>query len=411
MAPSQTLAESRARCVGSPSMDDAIRGAVGAAAVSSSACGPSDQPSQPVRFRTRGDFVAILDRFGLSLVAAAQPNRLIFLGAVDGQLTTNTTLVSNPMGLAVDAGRLAVATAHSILVFGNASRLAPLYPARPDYYDAYFLPRTIHLTGGCRTHDIVFARHAIIAANAIFSCICRIDGSSHFTPLWRPSFISALRAEDRCHLNGFTGQNEELCYVTALAATDTPWGWRKDLYTSGVLIDARRNTILRSDLCMPHSPRLVGDDLYLLNGGKGEVLRIDRGTGESIVTTRLPGFVHGLCHHGGVLFVGMSQERISRSNSDAPPVAGQHPSLVAGIAAIDAKSGNILGAVEFDGVTEVFDIQPLSGVRRAGMQSLVAGDEYDGVEAADAGFWMKKTDHTPEAAVSGNYQIRLDIKL
>jgi uncharacterized protein (TIGR03032 family) len=392
-------------------MNDAIRGVDGAPAISASDGGPGDQPSEPVRFRTRGDFVAILDRLGLSLVAAAQPNRLIFLGAVDGRLTTNTTLVSNPMGLAVDGRRLAVATAHSILVFGNAARLAPLYPGRPDHYDAYFLPRTIHLTGECRSHDIVFARHAIITANTTFSCICRIDGSSHFTPLWRPSFISGLRAEDRCHLNGFTGENEELSYVTALSATDTPWGWRKDIYTSGILIDARRNTILRSDLCMPHSPRLVGDDLYLLNGGKGEVLRIDRGTGESIVTTRLPGFVHGLCHHGGVLFVGMSLDRISRSNISAPPVAERHPSLVAGIAAIDRKSGNILGAVEFDGVTEVFDVQPLLAVRRAGMQSLVAGDEYDGVEAADAGFWMKKTDHTPEAAVSGNYQIKLDIKL
>jgi len=46
---------------------------------------------------------------------------------------------------------------------------------------------------------------------------------------------------------------------------------------------------------MPHSPRLVGEELYLLNGGKGEVLRIDRVSGEGTVLATLPGFTHGLC--------------------------------------------------------------------------------------------------------------------
>jgi uncharacterized protein (TIGR03032 family) len=72
------------------------------------------------------------------------------------------------------------------------------------------------------------------------------------------------------------------------------------------LIDVRANRMLRSDLCMPHSPRIVDDRLYLLNGGKGEVLRIDRKTGAGAVLARLPGFTHGLCAHGGVLFVGLS---------------------------------------------------------------------------------------------------------
>ena len=328
-----------------------------------------------------------------------------------GTLTTTTALVANPMGVAVDGGRLAVATRHSIIVFTNGRRLAPLHPERPDYNDAYFVPRTIHLTGECRTHDIVFAGPAIIAANTTFSCICRIDGTFHFTPLWRPSFVTELRPEDRCHLNGFTGENNELSYVTALAATNTPRGWHESPYSSGVLIDARRNTVLRSDLCMPHSPRLVGDALYVLNGGEGELLRIDRDTGATTARTSLPGFTHGLCHHGGVLFVGMSQDRISRTARDAPPVAAHHPSLFAGIAAIDLKSGNILGAVEFDGVTEVFDVQALPGVRRAGFQSLVAGDDYNGVETPDAGFWMPRLDHITDAAASGNYQVKLDIQV
>ena len=53
------------------------------------AVGASPKPNtggslKPVGFATRGDFVGILDRLGVSLVAATQPNQIILLGAVDG---------------------------------------------------------------------------------------------------------------------------------------------------------------------------------------------------------------------------------------------------------------------------------------------------------------------------------------
>jgi hypothetical protein len=45
-------------------------------------------------------------------------------------------------------------------------------------------------------------------------------------PIWRPSFISQLRQEDRCHLNGFAEASKEIRYVTALSATDDVAGWQ-----------------------------------------------------------------------------------------------------------------------------------------------------------------------------------------
>jgi uncharacterized protein (TIGR03032 family) len=370
-----------------------------------------DEPLAPIAWTVRGDFVALLDRLGASLVLSTKPNHIIFLGAADGVLTATATRVTQPMGLAAETGRIAIASTRTVTIFANASRLAAHFPGRRDHYDAFFIPRTIHFTGECHMHDMMFDGAAVIGANTNFSCICRIDGAFSFTPLWTPPFISQLRAEDRCHLNGFAGQNGQLRYLTALSASDTPGGWRELPDTGGILIDAQRNRILRSDLCMPHSPRLVGEELYVLNGGEGELLRVDRDSGCSTVMAQLPGFTHGLCAQGGVLFVGLSQNRVSRSKNP-PPVAQRVGALVAGIAAVDARSGAVLGMLEFaSGVSEVYDVQVLPGIRRAGMQSLIAADGFTGVDTPNAAFWTKRPDndlqHVADVAGSGHYQIKV----
>jgi uncharacterized protein (TIGR03032 family) len=369
---------------------------------------------QPIEWVARGDFVAILDRLGISLALSTRPNHIIFLGAIDGQLTRTATPVTQPMGLAAEPGRIAVATARSVVVFANVPRLAAHYPGKRDYYDAFFVPRTIHFTGDCHMHDMVFAGEAVIGANTNFSCVCRIDGSYSFTPLWHPSFITQLRPEDRCHLNGFVGENGELRYVTALSSTDTEGGWRESLDSGGILIDAKANAIMRSDLCMPHSPRIVDGELYLLNGGEGEVLHVDRVTGQSEIVARLPGFTHGLASYQGILFAGMSQNRVSRKKNP-PPVTQKVDRLCAGLAAIDLRSGRLTGGLEFtSGVTEIYDVQILPGMRRAGMQSVLASDGFVAVDTPNSVFWSRRPEqdaqHLLEIAASGHYELSLSAK-
>jgi uncharacterized protein (TIGR03032 family) len=366
--------------------------------------------ASPIEVRTTGQFVALLDRLKLSLALSVKPNHIVFLGALDGALTLQATRVAQPMGLAATPERLAFASARSIVVFVNSARLAAGYPDKPSYYDAYFIPRTMYFTGECLMHDMVFAGNAIIAANTNFSCICRIDGRFSFTPLWRPSFVSELRPQDRCHLNGFAGQDGKLRYVTALAGTDTKQGWREQSDFSGMLIDTEKNRVLRADLCMPHSPRLARDELYLLNSGKGEVLRIDRETGASTVLATLPGFTHGLCEHAGVLFVGLSQNRTTRKDTPPPVAQGAAP-LICGVVAMEATTGRLIGMAEFmAGITEVYDIQPLPGICRAGMHNLLMDDGVVGIDTPDSVFWMKRDGkedaHLFDARVSGNYTIR-----
>jgi uncharacterized protein (TIGR03032 family) len=370
--------------------------------------------TEPIEWVVHGELLSILERSQLSLALSARPNHVVLVGAIDGRAEVTTALMAQPMGLAAESGRIAVASPRMITVFANVARLAAHYPARREHFDAFFVPRTIHVTGECHMHDMVFSGRSIVGANTNFSCICRVDGEYSFTPLWKPSFITQLRPEDRCHLNGFASESNELRFVTALSLTDVEGGWREAPDSGGVLIDAQRNIVLRSDLCMPHSPRLIANALYVLNGGEGELLRIDRTTGQHVVVSRLPGFTHGLCEHKGVVFVGLSQNRLSRKKNP-PPVAQRFERLLAGVAAVNPLTGQILGLLEFrSGVTEVYDVQALAGVRRAGMQNHLATDSYSAIETPRSVFWNKRAEndlsHASEVAALGNYNLRLQAK-
>src|SRR6516165_3602549 len=65
-----------------------------------------------------------------------------------------------------------------------------------------------------------------LAVNTRFSCLCTLDPDYSFVPRWQPPFVTALAAEDRCHLNGLAmapGERGVFApqYVTALGETDT----------------------------------------------------------------------------------------------------------------------------------------------------------------------------------------------
>jgi hypothetical protein len=97
----------------------------------------SSTPLTPIEWTARGDFVPILDRLGISLALSTRPNHIVFLSASEGKLTRAATPVAQPMSLAAEPGRIAVATARSIIVFANVTRLAAHYPGSFDYHDAF----------------------------------------------------------------------------------------------------------------------------------------------------------------------------------------------------------------------------------------------------------------------------------
>ena len=83
------------------------------------------------------------------------------------------------MSLANRNNRLAIATTRELIVFADAKTLAktsaktlaPLYPKKPDHYDAIFVPRMSYYTAYCDLRDMAFDKQIVIVVTTRFSCI------------------------------------------------------------------------------------------------------------------------------------------------------------------------------------------------------------------------------------------------
>jgi uncharacterized protein (TIGR03032 family) len=246
-----------------------------------------------------------------------------------------------------------------------------------------------------------------LAVNTRYSCICVIDGYFNFTSIWQPPFVTDSLPDDRCHLNGMAFHGGKVRYATALGETDVPFGWRTNMADGGIVMEVPSGRIVARGLSMPHSPRFIGGCLHVLEGGRGQVLQIDPSTGDKRVLATLPGFTHGLAEYGGVLFVGLSKLREKRGPQGLP-IERERETLVAGVAAIDAGSGQVLGILQFyNGVHEVFDVQVIPNVLRAEILSPSEWRETPSIATMTSGFWQTRPREDDEAAgTSGAAQPR-----
>jgi uncharacterized protein (TIGR03032 family) len=317
-----------------------------------------------IDLRVRGQFLQVLEGLNCSLALSRRPSGVALLGVTDGVPTLAACLLPRSMGMAVSGNRLAIATTRELMIFANVTTLSPLYPQKPDHYDAIFVPRQSYYTAYCDLHDMAFDKQIVLAVNTRFSCLSVIDGYFNFTPIWQPPFVTDFTGDDRCHLNGMAFYDGKVRYTTALGMTNTPGGWRESMADGGILMEVPSGRIVASGLSMPHSPRVIDGQLYVLEGGRGHLLKIDPTTGAKQVLATLPGFTHGLAAYRGVLFVGLSKLREKRGPQGLP-IEARGDELVAGVAAIEASSARLLGILEFiTGVEEIFDVQVLPDIRR-----------------------------------------------
>jgi uncharacterized protein (TIGR03032 family) len=340
---------------------------------------PSASPAAPtaVEFRyTQTDgFPALLAQLGASLVVTTyQANKLLAVRATGNGLSTLVRTFDRPMGLAVDGSRLAVGTRKEIWFLQNAPDIAPQIEP-PGRHDACFLPRSAHVTGDIGVHEIAWAatrsprpgvrgpESELWIVSTRFSCLCTLDPDYSFVPRWRPRFISALAAEDRCHLNGLAVGDGHVRFVSALGETDTKDGWRADKPHGGCIIDVTSGEIISRGLSMPHSPRWQDGRLWLLESGTGQLVLVDPASGRRQRVAELPGFPRGLALSGPYAFVGLSKIR-KTSAMDGVPLAQRREQLKCGVAVVDWRSGHVVAFLEFQtAVEEVFDVQLLTGLR------------------------------------------------
>lgn len=308
-------------------------------------------------------FPQLLREADLSLLLSTyQAGKLVALSAAGESLSLEFANFERPMGLAVRSDRLAVGSRNQVWLHRNVPDVArQLEPA--GQYDACYVARTAHVTGDIQAHEMAWSDDTLWVVNTLFSCLCTLDANYSFAPRWMPPFVSALAAEDRCHLNGVALENGSPRFVTVMAESDVRQGWRPTKATSGCLIDVRTGQTVVCGLSMPHSPRISDGELFVLDSGRGQLLRISPPSGSRDVVAEVPGYARGLAIHGPLAFVGLSRIR-ETSTFGGLPLESRRNELRCGVAAIHIPSGQTLATFEFlSGVEELFDVAVLPGVR------------------------------------------------
>jgi uncharacterized protein (TIGR03032 family) len=265
------------------------------------------------------------------------------------------------MGMAVQGPRLAIGTGHTIEGFWNQANLvARVDPERR--HDAVYVPRSTIQTGDVAIHEMEYdADGTLWFVNTRFSCLATQDIAHSFEPAWRPEWITGLAGEDRCHLNGLAMVDGRPAYVTALARTDTPGGWREHKGTSGVIVEIATDRVVAEGLSMPHSPRWHDGKLWVLQSGLGTLSTVDPATGSITQVAELPGFTRGLAFIGRYALVGLSQVR--ESVFAGLPITSRADERNCGVWVVDTQTGAIVGLLRFRGaVQEIFDVKVLPGI-------------------------------------------------
>ncbi len=326
---------------------------------------PTDAAPSPLRSVHTTNFPAILDQLGSSLVVTTyQAGKLVMVRSDHGVINTHFRAFNKPMGLAVGRDRLAIGAAVDIWEFRNVPAVAARLDS-PGKHDACYLPRSAHVTGDVQIHEMAYVGDDLWFVNTRFSCLATLDPDYSFAPMWRPTFISHLTPDDRCHLNGLGLVGGRPRWVTALGETDTAGGWREKKKRGGILIDMESNEIVARGLSMPHSPRWHGNRLWLLESGTGSLgyVALDTGRYEPIV--HLDGFTRGLQMVGNLAFVGLSQVRETAIFSDIQITERlQETERTCGVWVIDIERGHVIAFVKVEEtVQEIFAVALLPGMR------------------------------------------------
>jgi len=193
-------------------------------------------PTREVRHEYTHSLPPLLSQLGISLlVSTYQAGKVVAVGVAEGELTLSYHNFERAMGLAVKSDVVAVGARAQVWFLKSSPDLAAqVTPA--GRHDACFLTRSAHFTGEVQAHELAWAGDELWLVNTAFGCLCTLDARHSFVPRWRPPFVTSLAAEDRCHLNGMAMAHGTPKYVTVLAETDTPQGWRPNKVRTGISI-------------------------------------------------------------------------------------------------------------------------------------------------------------------------------
>ena len=294
-----------------------------------------------------------------------QTGQLFLVGRLpNGTVSFNQRSFTRAMGLCYQPGKLYLATLFQVWRLEQMLRPGELANGA---FDALFVPRNAQVTGDVDAHELGVDRAGrVIFVNTKYSCLATLDLKNSFRPIWKPPFISKLAAEDRCHLNGLAMEDGAPRYVTAVSRSDVVSGWRERRHEGGVLIDVANDAIVTDQLSMPHSPRVAGGKLYVLDSGRGMIVSVDRGSGTKTDLAFCPGFLRGLAVHNGHALVTVSKPR-DGSFKELPlqqEIGRRDGEPWCGVLVVNLANGDIVEWVRLEGhIAELFDVAAVPGLQ------------------------------------------------
>ena len=342
----------------------------------------------------------ILYNEGISILFSTyQAGKLVFISSVNGtSLVKYATNFKRPMGVAFDEQRnnLAVASNYTLDIFGSTPQLSSGYPVRENHYDRLFIPQAKYYTGFVDTHEIEFGDEGLWTVNTKFSALTLMNEGRHFETKWKPSFISGLYPEDRCHLNGLAMKNGKPQFVSMFSQSDSKEAWKNLPKNNGLIMDIETEKVLVDGLTMPHSPKLFDDKIYFLQSGTGQIMYYDLNTKETKQVAVLKTFLRGLEIVGDYLFVGASMLREKSTSFGQLPISNDE--TFCGLYIFNRHTGKQMGGLSYtDKVKEIFSVKVLQNTMMPGL--LTERDEYFNrclMAEPKVNFWLTKASESED---------------
>ena len=310
------------------------------------------------------------------MITTYQAGKLVVLGEHNQKLSLSFHNFERPMGIAIDdaCNEMAVATSDKVWRLHNTRSVASQLEG-DGQYDACFLARSACITGEIQAHEMAWAGDELWVVNTLFSCLATLHPRYSFVPRWQPRFVSALVAEDRCHLNGMAVVDDRVKFVTVMGETNTAGGWRERKAEAGCLIDVDSGETVVRGFAMPHSPRWHDGCIWLLDSGRGGLVRIDPRSRSVDTVARLPGYTRGLAIYDSWAFVGLSRIR-ETSTFGGVPIAERRDQLKCGVGVVDLRTGALVSQFEFQtGVEEIFDVTLVPQVRQMAVRGPYSAED------------------------------------
>jgi uncharacterized protein (TIGR03032 family) len=299
------------------------------------------------------NFPALLQRLNISLALTSyQANRVMFVRSDDEGLDMLFQDMPLPMGMAVTDDRLVLGSWAQVLDYRRHDALAAQIDPKVD---ACFVPRGSLVTGAINIHDIAWGTEGLWVVNSTFSCLATLSPDHNFVPRWKPHFVTDLRPDDCCHLNGMAMRNGQPAFVTTFCRDDQPNAWR-EFKGDGTVMSVADNRVIVDQLLLPHSPRWIDGWLYYCESGHGRVWRCREDGSERSLVAELPGYTRGIDHLGSLLFVGLS---LPRTSQGAPrlPLLDRVDGCACGLWVIDLQNLTEVAWLMFTGdVQQIYDV-------------------------------------------------------